>query len=480
MKKVILLILALLNFGLGSFFSNAQTEVVEFMIAGETQFTSGQCCPSLLVLDGHYGKFKLILRNGEKNIYDAFWTKDANSNNIIKLTPLMDNVNAATICFTPNGNYFTIGSDEWEIIKTDFLPKSEWNSKLAEYQMTGVCLSNVNSSTKSSSSSSNYQTNSNYLISGEVTWEGEPVRYANITLKHPNGNVERFKSDMDGRFTKTLSKGKYSITVNKELYEDYYADFELDNRYNSNNIKYEIKMHKEIVAISGRVTCNGYPLSNIEVEGFDYGTTKYYKDITDDNGYYSMTVPGIRTDGVFSISVSDLRYEHYYKAYKGSSNFKGSQLCNIELERAKTYANDNSSSYNNSSSDGSAVGAVIAGAAIIGGIAAAVSSSSSGSSSSSNKSSGPEVGRRNYKNVEIVDVKYNDGTFLQCVSANVRIRNKNSYSVVVKVQCRFDVAKWDEGSYIKEVTVPAGEIRTVEIIGPQRCSYYDTRIISVY
>lgn len=116
------------------------------------------------------------------------------------------------------------------------------------------------------------------------------------------------------------------------------------------------------------------------------------------------------------------------------------------------------------------------------------SSSSSSSSSSVSKSSStnnkptPIPGRRSFQNVEVVRVKQSDsGWAFGTPIAFVSLRNKNAYSVVVLVQCRFG-PDWpsDGSSFCKEVTVPAGEIREIDIHGPQgRGAFQDVRIISV-
>lgn len=409
MKKVILFVLALINFGFGSFFTNAQTKVVEFVVASDWQVQNGRPDHALLVLDGNYGKLQYINFGGYQCMYDAYSTKDHNSNSIIKLTnPTLDWV-PMVICLTPNGNYFkqdVADGDITKIRKMDVIPQSKWNSKMADYHVTGV-LSNVNSSTNGSSSK---------------TKESGKGTNAQTKLQIEDDGFKWYLVEENGYFAAKDRNGNTIIPLSRKYTFINYVQWEGDPPY---------------FLIRGQYGDGACTITGTEVVAPKY--------------------PSLRYDGTFQYRNS------IYEDFKSLG---------IKLNSQGTEAY--------STSDGSGVGAVIAGAAIIGGIAAAVSSSSSGSSSSSNKSSGPEAGRKSYKNVEIVDVKHNDGTLLRAVSANVRVRNKNSYEVVVKVQCRFNDAKWDEGSYIKELTIPAGAIRTAEIIGPQNTDYYDARIVSVY
>ena len=158
-----------------------------------------------------------------------------------------------------------------------------------------------------------------------------------------------------------------------------------------------------------------------------------------------------------------------YKDYSNDYNYKP---LNIALNSQGTEAY-----YTNNSSNGSAAGAIIAGAAIAGAVAGIASNSSSNSGST--KKTGPEPGTRSYKSVEIIDVNYTNGTVFKYASADLKIRNMNSYSVVVRVQCRFSAYEWQSGRYIEEITIPAREIRTVHVIGDTNVNFYDARILSV-
>lgn len=157
------------------------------------------------------------------------------------------------------------------------------------------------------------------------------------------------------------------------------------------------------------------------------------------------------------------------------SNWK-SKIAEYDMTSACQYMSNSNSYSSSSSSDGSEIGAAVAGAVIVGAIAGALSSSSS---SSGSKQSGPEPGIRSYKNVEIIDVKYTNGTHFMYASATLKVRNMNSYAVVVRLQCRYCSYEWENGRYIKEITIPAREIRTVEITGIQNVDFYDARILSV-
>lgn len=204
---------------------------------------------------------------------------------------------------------------------------------------------------------------------------------------------------------------------------------------------------------------------------------RQYSGYTDNNGLFA--IEGCPLGDVVITLKKDSYESGYVKSTYKANDFS---LLYITMKKSNQY-----SSSNNSSSDGSVVGAVIAGAAgaaIIGGVASAIKKSSSSSSSSSNtsaKTSGPVKGTRNYKNVEIIKVDQKSGNVFGAPHAWIKIRNKNSYSVVARVQCRF----WSEwpsnGEYTKEITIPASAIREVEIMGPQgRYDFEDVRIVTVY
>ena len=154
---------------------------------------------------------------------------------------------------------------------------------------------------------------------------------------------------------------------------------------------------------------------------------------------------------------------------------------------SNSYSNSNSSNNTSTSSNtnsGSTLGeAITVGAGILlAGVAIYDalhddSSNSNKSNFSSNKTPDPERGRREYKNVEIIGVSYTNGTVLGKASATIKVRNKNSYTVIVDVQARFFSNRWEGGR--GQVTVPAGEIREVRVWGPTEMKYYDARIVYV-
>lgn len=313
-----------------------------------------------------------------------------------------------------------------------------------------------------------------YTVRGKVTANGYGVGNAKVFVDFDR-NYFSTRTDSYGNYSIEVYKHsreapqKYYLTAQYDGYEEYIAEkyFDTYSTTITQNITLEAKSNN--ARVHGKVTYNGSGVSNVEVSFYDYYySKKTFKTTTDSYGNYSISIPR----DINYIATADHR--NYNTAKKDRwSPYSKDEVCNFEF--TKYYASSNSSNYN-SGSDGSAAGAIIVGAAIAGAVAGIASSSSS---SSGTKKSGPEPGTRSYKNVEIINVSYTNGTIFRYASATLKVRNMNSYAVVVRLQCRYCSYEWENGRYIKEITIPAREIRTVEITGIQNVDFYDARILSV-
>lgn len=315
--------------------------------------------------------------------------------------------------------------------------------------------------------------NIDYVLKGKITSNGYGIANAKVSVRFDNGDFSA-RTDSYGNYSIDLVKhsrgnapNRYTISVSSDNYELYSTErqFDINSSTITQNITLEAKSTN--ARVHGKVTYNGTGVSNVEVAFYDYYVSnKTYKTTTDSYGNYSISIPR----DISYIATAD--HGNYNTAKKDRwSPYSKEEVCNFEF--TKYYPSSNSSS----GSDGSAAGAVIVGAAIAGAVAGIASSSSS--SSGGSKKTGPEPGIRNYKNVEIIDVKYTNGTHFMYASATLKVRNMNSYAVVVRLQCRYCSYEWENGRYIKEITIPAREIRTVEITGIQNVDFYDARILSV-
>ena len=147
--------------------SDAQTEVVEFVVADDWEFERGYREFCLCVLNGNCGKLQLVIpRSGGKCMYDAYAYSYSEGVTIVKLTnPSEDCINPLFIYLSSRDKYLTDDlTNEYgrfEIREVKIIPKSNWNSKIEEYGMSYVCRSMAYTSSNNYSNSYSRSNNSN-------------------------------------------------------------------------------------------------------------------------------------------------------------------------------------------------------------------------------------------------------------------------------------------------------------------------------